>query len=699
MVGTAFVMLVPLAKEPAGAPGNDKQAHAQAGEREVTYNISNMGEVYLKDSRDVDGARGVSGNTMGLSDWWDVRKLNYSDTIVHNSYPYTIAYQTESGTNIYAGGKGAGSPGGNQNPVLNHLPFGHYSFYRFTIDAKNMKQDNLATGASRDPLYIPVLGRLADDGGTVQLNWHITYMTSADVAAMQDGTSYINTYYGVPTNAVNFNANPSEGWFIEHSGKMVFDRPAAKKFLNLGLSTDLRDQFAANNTALNNAWGLHYVNDGNANAVYDIMACYDSHINSGPVLYWLTLNPAENQNPEVLTVRMWGISWGFEYLMIRYLDVQGLMTDFQPSIEDWYFNATIRTELTDIHSRTTAVYHMETWKDSNSWLPAWLIEPQHADYNAFQGSQVYSWESRFTWYLAWGPITKTTDYRPTRVQWMPGTNASNAPPGTAVAYWSTPTVWNLVTGETLSVQLPSRPFLGFEVYNGTIDDTFPGKGGGNNLKAFELLNHTVWGEMVLGHGFPEAVYAASYVGGGGYDHATKTLTFVGPTTWPQNVNPYVPPVAAGVPAGTTLNLTGSPQIMLDVSSISKYSLAMQEPGPYNAGTQYHLIVTALNYTEVTNTTWTGIVNLEASAGVTLGASSHTYTVGNAGVWITTITFSGSGSETVTSTDSVLPLDLVDTLTVDVGGAIPEFPSLLMPVMMGAAMIVVFIRRRDKSKED
>jgi hypothetical protein len=692
MVASAFVMLAPIVNPHALAPVADEPAKSQAGVRTVDYNISHLGEVYLKDSRDVDGARGVSGSTMGLSDWWNVRRLNYSDTIVHNSYPYTIAYQTESASNSYIGGK---STGANLNPPLYHLPFGHYSFYRFAFDAKNLVQNNLATGPNRDPLYIPVLGKLTDDGGNVQLNWHITYMLSSDVADMQLGTSYINTYYGVPTNAVNFNANPNDGWYIEHSGKMVFDRNAAKKFLNLGLTTDLRIQFAANNTAINNAWALHYITDGNGGvgSLYDIMACYDSHVNSGPVLYWLTLNGAENQNPDVLTVRIWGISWGFEYLLMRYLDVQGLITKFQPSIEDWYFNATIGSGTADVQSRTTAVYHMQTWKDANSWIPSWLIEPQHDDYNPYIGAYLYSWESRFLNYYSFGPITKTTDYRPTVINWMPGSNGTEGP-GMPVAYWQTPTWWNLVLGETLTVKLPTGPFLGFEVYTGTVSDIFPGKGGGNNLKAFELLNHTVWGELVLGHGFPSTVYDSAY-----YDHTTKTLSFAGPTSWDQNVNPYVPPPGSGVPPGTVLNWTGSPQLMLDVSRVSNYSLAMQEAGPYATGTQYHLIVTAKNYTGVTQTTWNGTVDLVASAGVTLGSLQHTFIVGDGGVWTTTISFSSTGSKTVTSKDSALPLDIVDALAVDVGAPIPEFPSVLVPVMMGAAMIVVFIRRRPKKDEE
>jgi hypothetical protein len=72
-------------------------------------------------------------------------------------------------------------------------------------------------------------------------------------------------------------------------------------------------------------------------------------------------------------------------------------------------------------------------------------------------------------------------------------------------------------------------------------------------------------------------------------------------------------------------------------------------------------------------------------------------VGDSGVWTVTIVFTTAGSKTITSTDSILPLDLVYVLTFDT--LIPEFPSILIPVMMGAAMIVVFIRRMDKKREN
>jgi hypothetical protein len=360
---------------------------------------------------------------------------------------------------------------------------------------------------------------------------------------------------------------------------------------------------------------------------------------------------------------------------MRYLDVQGLITNFQPSIEEWYFNATLTSNLADIQSRATAVYHMMTWKDGNAWLPSWLIEPQHADYNDFVGTY---WWSRFTNYSAYD----WSSWAPKRPIWMPGTNSPNAP-GTNDAYWETPTAFDLAQYETLTVKLSDVPYLGYEVYNGTVSDIFPKNGGGNDAKAAELNTHRVWGEMVLGHGYPSELYSTSY-----YDPLTKTITINGPKDWTQNRN-------SGI--YSDLNLTGTPQLMLDVSKVSQYNLTMQLPGPYTLGTPYNLIVTAKNITGATVTGWTGTVDLAPSAGITLGATQHKYVVGDNGVWTVTVTFTTAGSKTITSTDSILPLDLVYVLTFQTD--IPEFPSVLLPVMMGAAMIVVFIRRRDKNREN
>lgn len=652
MAAAAFAMLTPMAKSPENAPADvDQPAQVAAGAREVTYTMSNIGESYVKDSRDIAGARGVHNDTPGLSEWWTLRKAAYSDTIIHNAFPYYLAYNPESSYNSYV--------------QVTHLSYGTYGFYRYAMTARNLT--NVATGAGFDPLFMPVLGGTALDGGTVHLNWYITYLTSADVTAVKAGTSYINSYYGVMPSAVNFGgAYANDGWYIEHKGTMDLDRLAAKKFLNLDpAALDMRMAFSTANAAgaLNTSWGNHYLTDGGPGAAYDTIAAYDYSINSGPVLYFLKLDPTSTA--DLLVLRMWGYSWGFETLMMRYLDTQGLISKMIPWPEAWYFNATLTSTGADIDSRMTAVYHMTTWKDPNWWGPAYLLEAQHNDYNDLDGV----WLSRFTPYMAY------RGYTPYRTQWEVGTNNI----GTDVAFWSAPGLWNLATGEKLVVKLGTGPHMGYIPYKGTVSDVFPKQGGGNDLKAAEMNTHQMWGELVLGKGmFPSSLYSATY-----YNGATKTLTINGPTSFARNPDSVFP----------GLNESGSPSIYMDVSKISKYELSVQG-GPPTAPGVYTLVVTAKNYTGVTVTDWNGTVNLGVT-GASLGASTHTFVPADNGVWTTTLTISVAGHVEVTSADSIFSLDVTDLLGLDI---IPEFPTLLVPVMAAAAMIVVFIRRRDKKKD-
>ena len=654
MLAAAFAMIAPSSKAPVNTPVDENPARTQApGDREVTYTISNIGESYVKDSRDVDGARGLHSSTPGLSEWWTLRKVAYSDTIIHNAFPYYVAYNPESGINDY-------------NRVT-HLSYGTYGYYRFGFDAKNLT--NVATGSGMDPLYLPVLapgaGKLLHDGGTVQLNWHITYLTSTDVTDALAGNSYINSYYGVDPGDLVFGAwAANDGWYIEQKGLMTFDRLGAFKFLGLDNTVpDMRTEFTANNAALNTSWAAHYVSEGGPAAIYDIYSCYDFSINSGPVLYFLSLDPASDQ--DTLVLRIWGYSWGAECLMMRYLDVQGILPNFIPWPEDWYFNATLTSTGADIQSRMTAVYHMTTWKDPNWWGPSYLLEAQHNDYNDLDGL----WLSRFTPYMA------ISVGAPLRAQWEPGTNNI----GANVAFWNTPTLWNLALGEKLVVSLGTGPHMGYVPYKGTVSDTFPKQGGGNDLKAAEMNTHKLWGELVLGRGmFPSALYSTTY-----YDAAAKTLTVNGPTSWARNPDSVF----------SELNESGSPSIYMDVSKVSEYELSIQG-GPPTAPGDYTLVVTAKNYTGTTVTDWNGTVNLAVTGPASLASSTHAFVPGDSGVWTTTLTISGAGSIVVSSADSVFFLDVTDTLALDI---IPEFPTLLVPVMAAAAMVVVFVRRRDKKK--
>jgi len=269
------------------------------GDRQVTYTISNIGESYKKDSS--LSSMGRHGPQPGLNEWWTMRNIYWGDTISHNAYPYSILWNPNSAYNTY-------------NKVT-RMGFGQYSFYTFSMDAEGLA--NLATGPNMDPLLLPILGTpggIAMDGGTVNLDWYMTYLTSSDISSIISGTHYANSYYGVLPSAVYFGGYyENDGWYVEHQGTMDFDRNAAKKFLGLPGNDDLREEFAAANVngVLNASWTNHYLSEGGLGDIYDILAAYDYPLD--PANYFLSVDPESTSDS--LKVRMWGYSWGMEYLM------------------------------------------------------------------------------------------------------------------------------------------------------------------------------------------------------------------------------------------------------------------------------------------------------------------------------------------------------------------------------------------------
>lgn len=661
MVATAFAMIVPTMKAPVSAPVEDTPAHAQApGDREVTYTISHVGESYLKDS----SAMGRHSSTPGVSQWWENRRINYGDTVIHNEFPYGIGYNPNAAANSYI--------------RIFHAGYVMVSFYRLEMNAQNVT--TIATGAEQDPKIIPLLHGGAnpdqDDGGTVVFNWYLTYLTSADVTAIQAGTHYANTYYGVDPSDVNFGgAYANDGWYFEHQGTIQFDRAGAHKFLALPGTGDLRTEFNTANSAgaLNTAFANHYDADGNPGAIYDIYACYD--FSTDPVVYILTVDPASTADS--LIVRLWGYSWGMDALMMRYMDVTGLENNLNVWPEDWYLNGTITSTGADIQSRMVTFDHITSWKDYSVFTGSWIIDPVHADWTYSDAL----WVSRYNDYDAYA-----LTYRPGKEMWAPGSNYygtldTHTPnlPAQGVAYWVTPRAWDLVAGEKLVFKLSDQPFWAVTPYKGVAAEDF-GKGG-STLKKAEVLANGYWGEMVLGHGPDASLYSASY-----YDAATKTLTYTGPMTFADDDNTQYP----------ALEQTGSPLTVLSVSKVSNYSMRIVESGPYMVGQTYTLEVTAKNFTGVTVTSWNGTVDLSIVSGdANLGASSLVYAPSDNGVKTTTIVFNSVGTVVIGSADSGFPLDVFGSITIPT--EIPEFPTLLLPVMAAAAMIVVFIRRRDKKK--
>jgi len=653
----AAIMIITPASMFASSGSTTRGVHAvttlgaeilELGERQVTYTISNMGESYLKDSS--IESMGRHGPTPGLSEWWSARQIHHGDIVVHNALPYSVLRNPNSMYNTYSG--------------VDHIGFGQYGFCTLSVNAYNLH--DLATGPGKDPLFLPILGApngIDLDGGFVNLQWYLTYLTTSDLESIYAGVHYANSYYGVsmvpPLMPIgDFN----DGFLLEHQGHMDFDRVAAKKYLGLPATGDLRDEFNASNSAgaLNSAWKYHYEDEGADGAVFDTTACYDYPVSA--VYCRLSVDP--ESTPNWLKLRIWSMSWGVEYLMTRYLDALGLMRYHQTSIEDWYLNATLTSEGGSIQSSMTAVYSMLSWTDPNAWAPAWAIEASHLD----RAYDEIGWTSRYNPYDAY-----SASYDPARVQYVPGTTNF----GQEVAFWNTPMNWDLDDSERLVVELGKTPFLGCEPFVGTVPDDLDAYG---PQKAEELNGHQVWGELVLGSCFPESLRDVAF-----YDSLNKTLTVTGPFDFQGNPNPEYP----------LLNETGSPMIVLSVSRVSTYDLRMVEPGPWMVGETYTLEVTAKNYSGETVTDWNGTVHLSiAEGGAQLGSSAITFTPADNGVVTTTVEFTMVGDSLIFAEDAWFPLDVMGGLTI-AEIDIPEFPKLLIPLLCVVTAVVIFRKREGK----
>ncbi len=657
MVAAGFVALAPVLKADHGkavlAP-NEAGASAM-GQREVSYTLNHMFESYQK----VSGPQSSHGGPPAINTWWYNRCATYGDVVVRDRFPFVVGYGPYS----------AEVPGAGV--AIATMKYGLYGFYRTTIDARNLT--TIGTGAGKEAAFFPILypswtTGLNMNGGYMNLSYYLTYATIEDEVAANSGTSYQKTYYGVPAGAFNFGgANADDGWYIEFEGKADFNRAAAKKFLGLTGSADLRTQFTANNTGanagkLNTTLANWWTNDGSNPGNNDTYCSYDYSLDYSPLSnggIFMSVDPLLSTSDH-LYLRMYAIVWGIENLMNRYLDRIGVMSNLVTSPEDWYLNVSLTPEGGNVFSRYVSCYNILAWKDPGYFSPSWMIDTVHMDYtpnNAAHSGAPPKWTSRYNQYYA------TKVYKPTYMEWTPGTLAY----GTGVAYWYPPMAWNLTNNEKLQIKLPSAStsMLGYMPYKGT--------GTSDKIvqsKLDELGANTVWGEVGLGTISPASLR-------NNYDPATKTLTIVGPTAFNRNPNTLF----------HNINATGTPNFQFDVMRVSNYEMAMQEAPPYSPGQTYHLQVTAKNITGAVVTNWNGTAVMTAPAEVTLGASQVTFVNGVASI---TISSSSAGTKVITAKDSHNDLDVVNTISVTFGpGNVPPSVTPLSNIQAWAGASTTF----------
>jgi hypothetical protein len=638
MVASAFVLMASSAPKNSAAPDdNSAKSVVNGAERKITYTIYGIGDSYLKPTDYTKMGR--SDHTqIGVNSWYIPRQVNYNDTIIHGTWPCVVAY------NGYSGALAS-------QTKYKYLTasWTTHMFYQLKVDAENIT--DLGTGPGMDPLIVPIFNTdadpLASDGGWVNASLLQNYLTDQEVSDIMDGLHYANTFYGVDAGTYwsTFHTLGSDGWWSEIQGHWDFSRRAAHKFLGLpGTALDIRTEYnAVGDAAIADQWRSEWIADGDTGELQDIYAAYDFSLFTGNGPVWITVKlDTFNSTDDKIALWFWSQTWGAEYLMIRYLEDVGIEQNLMPSREDWNLNLTLSPMNGDMHERMTTTYHMTAWKDTAAYNnPTWMLEPQHCDYTAERLTDLRM--SQFDDYY-WTYYGDT--YRPLRLNYAPG--QANYQKG--VHYWQTPKNWNLAADETLIIKLPSATARGWgvEPYM-SANFSVPG------YAAAEMQSNGQSGEFVLGHGYPSTLYSATY-----YDAATKTITIPGGSTWAANPNPAYPSILE----------SGSPLFMLDITQVSHYGLSIVEPAPYAKGINLTLRVTPKDVANA-DVRCNQTVELPAVAGVTYGASSHTFAWGEA-YWDTIVNFSAPGSYTLASRDAYFYMDIVDSYAFSVGLRIPLY---------------------------
>lgn len=474
----------------------------------MTYTISNMFELYLKPT---DYSKlGRWGSTMGVNSWFDLRKPNYGEWILRNTYPFTMAYNPYSTQT---------TPDVSVGNVIT-------TWYRMYVDAKGLT--TAGTGPGMDPILVPVMGNIASSGGTVQLNWYSTYMTTQEMADARNGVHYANTYYGVRAR-VTPPSSQDDGYWHEFQGTMSFSRDACKKFLGMAATGDLEDEFNANQAIISGMWFDDWMAEGSGGGAYDIYTAYD-YPNDIRVLNIIVDPLMANTDPDTLYLRIWAISWGIDVLLVRYVEALGVQKYWQPWADDWYLNATITTDKVDLQMRAVMGYHMMAWQDmAGSNTPAWSLEAVHIDWCGNIATH-NSYISPFNAYDPDQTDVMKTSYSPSSVNF-----------GKKVSYWLAPMEMDLVAGEKWVFKLQTYgQVIGYTPRSSTTDKL-------DDAKLAEYATYSKMGTLTLGPGWPADL--SNY-----YDPVTKTLTLIGPMDMPRMSNPTAP----------TLLETGSPTIILSV---------------------------------------------------------------------------------------------------------------------------------------
>jgi hypothetical protein len=695
-----------------------------------------------------------SQTLMGNNDWLNTSGVNsprgatYGEMTLRNNYPYVFYWNP--------------CPSGKLTPTIpvglaTWAPYRITAVVKNDTALRTGYQDS-----QRNVPFLPYWGHgVAGKGGYINVSLYGTYLTLAEVNALRAGTHYGNWFYGMPITTTPMGST-NDGYYFELHGTYQLSRNALITFLNWSGVGDARTWFnatkgVAQTSGLQKWWrawmwenyseipgkggagggGAPYwnnlVNNGN------IYTCYEFDMAGSAGLYVsLAMDPMSKNGSTAnsLAIRAYMMGWGPDAALIRMLEASGICGSFGTSGsgywdnragfanygEDVYLNSSIRESMANSTWREVTTYTMLGWEDdaNDVWSSGYMIPlGAHPDYIPNSASNAAYPSPMSKYQEGVGAIDVYTLDQTKSMNWNgPGSENFNTNASVCLV---APQVRNLTAYEAIIVDLnvldgTNHSWLAYKEakFGGQTMAMQPYKAAAGlvagRTTTIEFNSKLYWGTVKLGKGcYPQAACLA------GYNSATKILNLSGGATGMAMPMVRNTDYWGGNPNQPSVIYTRSqPAIQLDVSAVHHYVVTLAS-GPYMTNTNYQVKAIPVNATgwipRANNSAYgvgAFIVNQTVlfstnNAGSTFpGGATQTFSIAGDGNITTTVRFATVSSNTfVNATDQMFTYIAAETPTGSAGPIVvmvPEFATVLIPIVGMMAIFFVFRSRKKKHEE-
>jgi hypothetical protein len=327
--------------------------------------------------------------------------------------------------------------------------------------------------------------------------------------------------YWKPTWGSNWNWSASFDGFMPADGKtgqfadgyylgvlytITMNREAALEWIGMPVADNPMVWWEANNGTYMEEWQRWIWYEGNFRM--DVWPAYE-----WPYIDMGTMMDLDVETSGALTLQIAHFGWGFESLVIRWLNETALCIH-EPYMEDFNMSVHYGENYADLSLDAVAQYNLHATKANGTANgAAWVWEPQRMDY---------------VWYE--NPVTGyVSEYNPWETMMYTSWNSGDGFFGDYATYDFAPQWFNLTSYMTFEIQLPTHDkvlgYMGEKLFTdrraGAIYELKKG-----NTSAYD--NITIHGPMTLGYNQTSQVPGEGVNMWDYYDPVAKKLMLVGP---------------------------------------------------------------------------------------------------------------------------------------------------------------------------